>query len=382
MKPVMIAFASTLFLLTGCMQESPESLSQRAEKAYAEGNYSKAIAAYEQLLTVNGESPMTYNNLALAAFRTQDYSYAIKMAEKALALGPETEVADVCYEILGMVAEGEKDYPRAATYYRKVLASPNVDLRVRVHSRLAKIYATQGHYDAALALLMSAQEMQPMNAVTLYNLGMLCKHEAVNLRQAALDNFRMAERLLPQDSTKLKDAKNQVSRLDAYLTSLKQLPAISGNAASCNSFLKQMRDAQKRKNFKTAESMARKATDADPSNYEAALELARLCKHNKRTKDAMKAYETAIALRPNSAAARMEAAKIAYDAKKYKDAADYLRPALVANPKSSDQAYLMGCILYAQSQKINAKIWFERYLRLAPNASETRRKFVKQLPEA
>jgi tetratricopeptide (TPR) repeat protein len=382
MKPMFVVAASSLLLLAGCGQESPEVLSQRAEKAYGEAQYSKTITAYERLLTVNGESPITYNNLALAAYQAQDYSYAIKMAEKALSLGPDTETTDACYELLGMVAEKEKDYPRAATYYRKVLGSPNTALRVRVHSRLAKIYAEQTHYDAALALLLNAQEMNPMDATTLFNLGMLCKHEAVNLRQSALDWFRQAERMLPEGSDKRKEANNQVRRLDAYLTSLKQVPAVTGNASSCANFLKQMQSEVKRKNFKSAENLARKAMTADPSNYEAALELGRICKKNKRNKDALKAYDTAIALRPNAVDARYEAAQIAFDTKQYKTAADYLRPALVANPKSRAQADLMGRILFYQRQKINAKLWYERALRLTPNADEKYRSWVQQLPEA
>ena len=97
----------------------------------------------------------------------------------------------------------------------------------RPGSHLAKLYAKQENYDAALALLLTAQELNSTNAVTLYNLGMLCRHEAINLHHASLDNFRMAERLLPENSSKLKDAKNQVKRLEGYLTSLKQLPVMN-----------------------------------------------------------------------------------------------------------------------------------------------------------
>ncbi|MBR4318186.1 MAG: tetratricopeptide repeat protein, partial [Kiritimatiellae bacterium] len=197
-----------------------------------------------------------------------------------------------------------------------------------------------------------------------------------------LDWFRQAERMLPEGSEKRKDASNQVRRLEAYLTSLKQLPALSGNAATCANFLKEMQNEIKRKNFKSAESLARKAMTADPSSYEAALELARICKKNKRNSESLKAYDTAIALRPNATEPRYEAAQIAFDTKQYKAAADYLRPALVANPKSRAQADLMGRIHFYQRQKVNAKIWYERALRLTPKADEKYRSWVQQLPEA
>jgi hypothetical protein len=42
----------------------------------------------------------------------------------------------------------------------------------------------------------------------------------------------------------------------------------------------------------------------------------------------------------------------------------------------------MGRILFYQRQKINAKLWYERALRLTPNADEKYRSWVQQLPEA
>ena len=49
MKPMFVVVASSLLLLAGCGQESPESLSQRAEETYREAQYSKTITAYERL---------------------------------------------------------------------------------------------------------------------------------------------------------------------------------------------------------------------------------------------------------------------------------------------------------------------------------------------
>lgn len=383
MKYVLFVLLPLFLLSSGCMPDTPEALAKRADQAYHEGNYARAILTYEALLKKSGESPIVYYSLALSAFQTQDYSYTIKMLEKALASGATTEITDRCYELLGIVAEREKDLERAASYYRKVLNSPDTALRVRVLSHLAKIYVKQENYDAALALLLTAQELNSTDAVTLYNLGMLCRHEAINLHHASLDNFRMAERLLPENSSKLKDAKNQVKRLEGYLTSLKQLPAIKGDAAACEKALKQMQSEKKRKNYKSAERLARKASEADPSNYEAALELGRLCKQNKNFNDALKAYDTALTIRPNATTARFEAAQIAYqNAKKYKAAANYLRPALVADPRNSTYADLMGRILYSQQQKTNAKQWFERALRLMAKPTEQYRSWINQLPEA
>ena len=47
MKYAFFALIPFFFLSVGCMPDSPEALALKAEQAYTEGNYSRAITAYE-----------------------------------------------------------------------------------------------------------------------------------------------------------------------------------------------------------------------------------------------------------------------------------------------------------------------------------------------
>ena len=368
-------------VLAGCAPETPERLSARAEEAYAAGDYGKAIAAYERLLAATGEDAMTYANLAQCALAAQDFDYARRCAEKAVAIAVSGPVAERAAEMLGIVAEERQEADAAAKCYRALTDAADRQVRLRARSRLAGLYAAQKRTDGALALLLEAYNERPEDAATLYNLGRLCVDEPLRLRQAALDYFRMAERQLPEGSPERKDARNWVTRLEANLARLRQVPPSTGDAKRCAALLKQVKDAKARKRWRSAETLAKQAAEADPANFDAALELGRTCAQNNHPEAALKAYDAALALRPGAAAAHAEAAQLAYDAKRYADAADYLRPLLAAQPRNRAAADLMMRILYAQRKFPDARVWGEYYLTLTPKAPETYRKWVRSLPE-
>ncbi len=380
MRVVAILLVAALSV-AGCSPETPERLSVRAEEAYAQGDYAKAIAAYERLLQVYGENAVTYANLALAALRAQDTEYAKRSAEKALALDGVGPQAELTRELLGMVAEAEKDLPGAARLYRALAQAKDAQVRLRARSRLARIYADQGRADGALALLLAAANERPTDATTLYNLGNLCVREPLRMRQAALDYFRQAERLLPKDSREARKCRDWVTRLEANLARLRQVPPSGGDAKTCAENLRLARDAKAKKRWRSAETYARKAAQADPSSYEAALELGRTCAQNSHRDAALKAYDAALVLRPGSTDAHAEAAQLAYDAKRYGDAVAYLRPLLTAQPRNRFIADLMMRILTAQRKLSDARVWGEYYLALDPKAPASYRKWVDSLPE-
>ncbi len=384
MRLLMLLPWLALALLAGCSPETPEHLSVRAEEAYASGQWAKAIVAYERLLEVAGENPVTYRNLALAAYRAQDSEYAKAMVAKALALKPSEAEAERCRELQGMVLEEEKDLAGAARAYRALTAAKDAGIRVRARSRLARLYADQGRPDGAFALLLASVNERPTDATTLYNLGKLCLREPINLRRAALDYLRQAERLLPKGSRPLKDARNYVARLEANLARLRQVPPASGDAAASAAALRQARDAKARKRWKSAEEFAERAAKADPASFEAALEWGRTCAQNGHREAALRAYDAALVLRQDSVPARAEAAQLAYDAKAYDAAAGYLRPALVVEPRNPALADLMARILYSQRRHADARVWGDYYLGLAspgPKAAAAYRKWVDSLPE-
>ena len=375
----LIALAAAA-VAVGCAPETPERLSVDAEEAYAAGEYSKAIAAYERMLKVSGESAMTYANLAQCALGARDLEYARRCADKALALEGSGATADHARELQGMVAEARQDLPAATRAYRGLLGAEDARLRTRARSRLARLYARQKRADSALALLLASYGEAPQDAMTLYNLGTLCVNDPLRLRQPALDFFRLAERTLPAGAPERAKAKTWITRLESNLNRLRQVPPSPGNTRKGAEYLRKARENMERKRWRSAEDYARQATQADPANFDAALALGRICTQNNHQSDGLKAYEAALVLRPDSPEARQEAARLAYAMKRYDDAAAFLRPLLIAQPKNLAAADLMMRILYAQQRGADARVWGEYCLALMPKPTEAYRKFVESLP--
>ncbi len=93
MKKVNLLF---LLLLAGTLAHgNPDSLFHRGNTRYAEGQYEKALAAYDSLLHSGFESAELYYNMGNAAFRSNKLGFAILYYEKALKLNPSMEEAQV-----------------------------------------------------------------------------------------------------------------------------------------------------------------------------------------------------------------------------------------------------------------------------------------------
>lgn len=70
-----------------------DSLYQRANELYQEGEYELALNAYREILTSGYESPGLYYNMGNASFRSNSIGYAILYYEKVLKLDPSHEDA-------------------------------------------------------------------------------------------------------------------------------------------------------------------------------------------------------------------------------------------------------------------------------------------------
>ncbi len=386
MKSILF-LCSFCLIACGCMQESAEELAVLAEKHFTKGEYSKAIRTFEKVNACYGETAATWHNIALTSFYAQDYTHAKYAVEQALRLlkdVPDTkEQQEVLLELQGLIAEmaGAKD--EAMTLYYSLLETTDIDLRIRVKSRIAKIYFENKCHDGALAFLLSASNDRTMDPTTCFNLGKLCMDESLNLRRESLDYFSLAERLLPDNSNQKKEARSWITRLEKNLERLRQVPAIEGNATLCKRARAKYKEAIAKNRWSTAESHAKEAASADPSNIDAVLELAFITEKNKHYDDAIKAYESAIILRPTHNETRRKAAALAYKHKQYKKAVEFLRPALPAQPRQTAAIDQMMRLLYSQQKLVDARAWGEYYLSLVnPNNDNYKnyRKFVNDLP--
>lgn len=382
-------FTSLLLLLAmGCSQESAQELAQQATQQYNDGDYAHALETFQSINETHGETPETWQNIALAAYQSKDYSYAARAAQSGLntltITGESTtttsERKEALTEILAMAREGEGNITEAVRLYYELTAAETQRIKISAKSRLAELFLKHEKPSAALALLLSAQKNDATHATTNYNLAKLCNEE-FKLYSEALDFYRMADRFLPTTVQQKKIAASEIERLEANRGKLRPAPPATGNISECKKAIENYEKAKRGKRFKSAETYATKALEADPSSYQAAINLITIAKQNKNAAVALETYHHALLINPTDLDLRVKATAFAVEMKRYDDAVNFLQPVLVANlPKYKTSIYQMMTILVKQGKRDEARAWGEYYLMVSPETPERNRAFIKSLP--
>jgi len=86
-----ILFIVVLFLMLVSYASENQLVIAKANKAYAEGLFTKAVELYKQVLTSGNESWELYYNLGNSYYKLNDFTSAILYYEKAKKLNPGNE---------------------------------------------------------------------------------------------------------------------------------------------------------------------------------------------------------------------------------------------------------------------------------------------------
>jgi tetratricopeptide (TPR) repeat protein len=389
MKPLLYFVCLSMFLMMGCSSDSEEEMNAQALQHHKNGEYEKALTAFQSLQDEYGETPETWQNIAVTAYQGKDYAYAIRAVQNALNListtgdnSPATiERREALTEILAMARESEGDLEDATRLYYDLTNAQTTSIRVSAKSRLAQLFLNQGKSDAALAFLLSALKDDERNALTNYNLAKLC-NETLKCYDKAYEFYRTAYEHLPDESRQKQIADAEIKRLELNRNDWYPMPA-KGNASKCKKAIESYEKAKRSKRFKTAENYAKQALDADPSSHLAAVNLITIAKQNKNVATAIKTYQHAFLIKPNDNDLRIKAEKYAFENKRYEDAIAFLRPVLITKPQQLEypaKIYQMMNLLVKQKKRDVARAWGEYYLTINPYAPEENRRFIKNLP--
>lgn len=126
-------------------KEDTEELMKRGNQYLDEGEYTKAMMEFKDLLEIDPENPFALNNLGLTYKEKELYSSAKKSFEKALEILPNYYKA---LNNLGNLYFEMEEYERAQEYYEKSLEiKPNFP---EAHWNLALCYEKSGESILAL----------------------------------------------------------------------------------------------------------------------------------------------------------------------------------------------------------------------------------------
>jgi nucleoid DNA-binding protein/Flp pilus assembly protein TadD len=156
--------------------------------AYAvAGEHPKAAEQFRAVLAANSRDVQGRTRLASTLWELCDYNAAVGEARRAVEIGPNNAEARFQY---GLLLYRKGLYARAAEELQRVAQS---DDRTRTHYILGQTYNHLGLYDRAQRALEHALEIQPDDADTCWQLGII--YDKLKRREEALAMYRRANAL-------------------------------------------------------------------------------------------------------------------------------------------------------------------------------------------
>lgn len=211
----MVSVLVLALLCTGCGKLTKiNELTAQGNEAYKQGKYQQAIDAYNQVLELDEDRELIYNNRGMAYMETGSFAQAAADFTEAIGRNPEE---DVYYNNRGLAYLGLKEYEKAETDFSEAIrlrqeASYYVS-RANARKNLGDTERALEDYSAALAL-------SPGNLKALNNRGAL--YFAQENYEAAIKDYTAAlqqQDLTPEDELTLYWNRAEAERmLESYET--------------------------------------------------------------------------------------------------------------------------------------------------------------------
>lgn len=153
---------------TGLLPPDTKILSQQAAKAFGEGNWAKARAAYKEMLDLDPENSLAWANLGAVEQQDGHETEAMNCFENSVHFNPQLAQSWVA---LGLIASARGDTYRAVSMLSRAIHEDPQD--ARAHNHLAITMQSLGWKDAAQLELRRAIELAPEYGIAHFNLALL-----------------------------------------------------------------------------------------------------------------------------------------------------------------------------------------------------------------
>ncbi|MBP0008550.1 MULTISPECIES: tetratricopeptide repeat protein [unclassified Roseofilum] len=260
---------------------------------YSAGDTEKAIAAYENSLTVDPNQPQTHNNLATALAQSDRPIEALKHYQQAIALAPDYTESYYnlakTYKTLGNLDLALQNYQQALHL--------NPDY-TQARQNLGNLYLEQGEYDLAIVELKQVIS-QVRDRASIHHSLAFCYHQK-NDRKKAISHYQKALELNPQytsihaNLSSLLHQENQIEQaIPHYKTALSHAP----NSPKLHHDLAVALGAQKQ--FEVATDHYYRSLELEPNSPEAHNNLGVALSQQEKFEEAIAEYHRALELNPH-----------------------------------------------------------------------------------
>ena len=262
-------------------------------------DYDKAIKAGVKLLKINPRDASVLANIGYAYGNTGAWGKAIANYKESLQINPDDTLVRFR---LGEAYEKANDLKNAVEQYRIVLTKARETDHVKI--ALASAYLRAGNYDESIRLYKEIVAKQPRNATAYANLGLA--YGGKGQWKEEIENYKKAISLNPKD------------------------PVVHYNLASAYEKRNQDHDAARE---------YQAVLKTNPGDLEATTKLADIDFKNKRYSEAIRVYEKILKTSPRKAAIHANLGFAYGELKKYKLSAEYYEKAIKYGIKDTQVRY-------------------------------------------
>lgn len=355
-------------------QDSDAALQQHAasgERALAEGRYADAEREYEALRRLSPKTAEVHARLGLIYFQEGKFDAAIPTLKEAIALKPGLPKVDA---LLAMSLSETGRYEEALPGVAKAFSqSTDPVLRRMAGLHLQRIYTGLGRDQDAVEVALRMSRLYPDDSEVLYHSGRLFANFAY------LQTMRLAT--VAPDSVWLHQAAGEANEsqglYDAALREYRQVLTLAPRRPGIR-FRIGRTLLEKSGGDSSADDalQARKAFEdelgVDPSNANAAYELAEMHRKAGELEPARKFFEQALTHYPNFEHAQIGLARTLIALGAPRDALPHLKSAIERNPESDVAYYQMAQAFQALGESGEQQKALAQFTRLRDAAAQRR----------
>jgi len=262
-------------------------------------DYDKAIKTGMKLIKKNPRDASAFANVAYAYGNTGAWRKAVVNYKESLRLDPDDTMVRFR---LGEAYEKENDLKSAVEQYKTVLTKARETEHVKI--ALAGAYLRAGNYDESIRLYKEIVTKQPQNASAYANLGLA--YGGKGQWKEEIENYRKAISLNPKD------------------------PVVRYNLASA--YEKRNQDQEAQREYQAVLKM-------NPGDLESTTKLADIDFKNKRYSEAIRAYEKILKSSPRKASIHANLGFAYGELKKYKLSSEHYEKAIKYGIKDPQVRY-------------------------------------------
>ncbi|MCT7982335.1 tetratricopeptide repeat protein [Laspinema sp. A4] len=208
---------------------------QRGYQLRAKGQYSEAIAFYQEALNFNPDEVEAYCQLGDLYWRQGQFIEAIAHCQGALKLDPQSAEA---YKTLGNILQSQEKWTAAERAYEQAVQI--LPKFAAAHANLGSLYYRRGDPERAIASYQTALVLEPSQAGIHWNLGMLY-HDLGRLGEA-VESWEQALRIQPEMGTaqqhlKIGNTLLALAQVEAAIHHYQQAIALQPNFSQAQSNL-------------------------------------------------------------------------------------------------------------------------------------------------